>query len=34
MVLASTKVSAKKIEDAGFHFKYPEIEPALREIYG
>jgi uncharacterized protein (TIGR01777 family) len=34
VVLASTKVSARKIEDTGFRFKYPEIEPALREIYG
>jgi uncharacterized protein (TIGR01777 family) len=34
IVLGSTKVSAKKIEDAGFRFKYPDIEPALREIYG
>ncbi len=34
MVLGSTKVSSKKIEDAGFSFKYPDIDSALNEIYG
>lgn len=34
IVLGSTKVSAQKIEDAGFKFKYPDIESALAEIYG
>jgi uncharacterized protein (TIGR01777 family) len=34
MVLGSTKVSAQKIEDAGFKFKYPDIALALKEIYG
>jgi len=34
IVLASTKVSAEKIDDAGFKFKYPEITGALKEIYG
>ncbi|HEY8928879.1 MAG TPA: TIGR01777 family oxidoreductase [Mucilaginibacter sp.] len=34
IVLGSTKVSAQKIEDAGFKFKYPVIESALSEIYG
>jgi len=34
VVLGSTKVSAQKIEDAGFNFKYPEIATALKEIYG
>jgi len=34
IVLGSTRVSAQKIEDAGFSFKYPEIETALKEIYG
>ncbi|WP_428328751.1 TIGR01777 family oxidoreductase [Mucilaginibacter sp.] len=33
VVLGSTKVSAQKIEDAGFKFKYPDIAPALKEIY-
>jgi len=33
-VLASTKVSAQKIEDAGFKFRYPELDKALEEIYG
>jgi uncharacterized protein (TIGR01777 family) len=34
VVLGSTKVSAKKITDAGFMFKYPKISEALNEIYG
>lgn len=34
IVLGSTKVSAQKIEGAGFKFKYPEITAALQEIYG
>jgi uncharacterized protein (TIGR01777 family) len=34
IVLASTKVSAQKIEDEGFKFKYPGITSALKEIYG
>ncbi|MDP9078407.1 MAG: TIGR01777 family oxidoreductase [Bacteroidota bacterium] len=34
IVLGSTKVSAQKIEDAGFKFKYPELRSALKEIYG
>jgi len=34
IVLGSTKVSAQKIEDAGFKFKYPVIKEALAEIYG
>jgi uncharacterized protein (TIGR01777 family) len=34
LVLSSTKVSAKKIEDAGFNFKYPDIASALKQIYG
>jgi uncharacterized protein (TIGR01777 family) len=33
IVLGSTKVSAQKIEDAGFNFRYPEITAALKEIY-
>ena len=33
-VLASTKASSQKIEDAGFKFKYPELTEALKEIYG
>jgi uncharacterized protein (TIGR01777 family) len=33
VVLGSTKVSAQKIEDAGFKFKYPEVASALKEIY-
>jgi uncharacterized protein (TIGR01777 family) len=34
IALGSTKVSALKIEDAGFKFKYPDITSALKEIYG
>jgi uncharacterized protein (TIGR01777 family) len=34
IVLGSTKVSAQKIQDAGFRFKYPDIAPALKQIYG
>jgi len=33
LVLGSTKVSAQKITDAGFSFKYPEVANALKEIY-
>lgn len=33
VVLASTKVSAAKTEQAGFIFKYPTIQDAIREIY-
>ncbi|MBL4675011.1 MAG: TIGR01777 family oxidoreductase [Mucilaginibacter sp.] len=34
LVLGSTKGSAKKIQEHGFTFNYPDIESALREIYG
>lgn len=34
IVLGSTKVSPQKIEDNGFKFEYPELEGALKEIYG
>ncbi len=34
IVLASTKVSAQKIEGAGFKFKFNVVEAALKEIYG
>lgn len=34
IVLGSTKVSAQKIEDAGYKFKYPEVAQALQQIYG
>jgi uncharacterized protein (TIGR01777 family) len=33
VVLGSSKVSASKIENAGFIFKYPVIEAALADIY-
>jgi NAD dependent epimerase/dehydratase family enzyme len=34
MVLGGNRVSSKKIQDAGFKFKYPELEEAMREVYG
>lgn len=34
LVLGSTKVSAQKIQDAGFRFKFTEVSSALKEIYG
>lgn len=34
LVLGSTKVSAQKIEEAGFAFKYAQLDEALTEIYG
>lgn len=34
IVLASTKVSAQKIGGAGFKFKFPVVESALKDIYG
>lgn len=34
LVLGSTKVSAQKIESAGFSFQYPEVAGALKQIYG
>lgn len=34
VVLGSTRVSAQKIQDRGFKFKYPVIEDALSNIYG
>lgn len=33
VVLSGTNVSAQKIEEAGFKFKFREIEGALKEIY-
>lgn len=33
LVLGSSKVSAQKMKDAGYAFKFPQIEEALREIY-
>jgi len=33
VVLGSTKVSAQKIEEAGFQFKFNNIEEALKDIY-
>lgn len=34
IVLGSTKMSTKKIEETGFKFKYSEITTALKNIYG
>lgn len=33
VVLGSTRVSAEKIEQAGFQFKYPQIKEAISEVY-
>ena len=33
MVLGGNKVTAKKIRDAGFEFRYPSLEEALEKIY-
>jgi uncharacterized protein (TIGR01777 family) len=33
IVLGSTKVSSQKIEDAGYHFKFPILEDAIKDIY-
>jgi NAD dependent epimerase/dehydratase family enzyme len=32
-VLKSSNISCKKIQDAGFHFLYPSIESALKDIF-
>jgi uncharacterized protein (TIGR01777 family) len=34
VILASTRVSAKKIQDEGFVFKFPHLAEALKQIYG
>jgi uncharacterized protein (TIGR01777 family) len=34
IVLGSTKVSCKKIEDAGYQFKFENVPAALKAIYG
>jgi uncharacterized protein (TIGR01777 family) len=34
IVLGGTKVSAQKIEEAGFKFRYTDVATALNEIYG
>jgi uncharacterized protein (TIGR01777 family) len=33
VILGSTRVSAQKIQDDGFIFKYPDLADALKEIY-
>ena len=33
MLLSSQRCSSQKIQNAGYDFKYPELEGALREIY-
>ncbi|RPA66975.1 TIGR01777 family protein [Cyclobacteriaceae bacterium YHN15] len=33
MVLGGNKVSSKKIQEAGFQFRYPSLEEALEKIY-
>jgi uncharacterized protein (TIGR01777 family) len=34
LVLGSTKASVQKIIQAGYQFKYPNVQSALKEIYG
>lgn len=34
VVLGSTRVSAQKVEEVGFKFKFTDIQLALKEIYG
>jgi uncharacterized protein (TIGR01777 family) len=34
VVLGSTKMDTRKIEEAGFRFKFPDIKAALKDIYG
>ena len=34
MVLGGNKVTSKKIETAGFEFKYPELDKAMKGVYG
>ena len=34
LLLGSQRMSAKKISEAGFEFKYPQIKEALREVCG
>ena len=34
IVLASTKVSAQKIEDDGYKFEFADVAGALKDIYG
>ena len=33
LLLSSQKVSAEKIKNAGFHFKFPTLEPALENLF-
>lgn len=34
LLLASTKVMPKRLEDAGFEFKYPDLKPAIEHAVG
>jgi uncharacterized protein (TIGR01777 family) len=34
MVLGGNKVTSKKIQSAGFEFKYPELDEAMKGVYG
>lgn len=34
MVLGGNKVSSKKIQSAGFEFNYPELDEAMKGVYG
>jgi uncharacterized protein (TIGR01777 family) len=34
LLLASTRVAPHRLEEAGYKFRYPELEPALRHLLG
>lgn len=34
LLLASTRVAPHRLTEAGFHFRFPELEPALRHLLG
>ena len=34
LLLASTRVSSAKLGESGYHFRFPELEPALRYLLG
>jgi len=34
LLMASQRVSSARLEEAGFRFQYPELEPALRHLLG
>ena len=34
LLLASSRVVPRKLEQSGFTFRHPELEPALRDVLG